>query len=180
VTPTWATRTFQAGTGISITNPAGIAGDPTIACTLPQIAQRVYKSTDTSRNSTITPAADPHLTLSLDNGTWAFRCVAYAYGDANADWRVAMNTSNANAVLQWGWNLGNVFDCLLRGHAGLNCSLSGTGVAYPANTRIMQFDGKVEVTSGPHNLYLDWAQFTNTGNNVTVKAGSFLEVWQVS
>lgn len=30
---TWALRTLQAGTGISITNPAGIAGDPTISST---------------------------------------------------------------------------------------------------------------------------------------------------
>lgn len=31
---TWATRTLQNGTGISISNPDGVAGDPSIACTV--------------------------------------------------------------------------------------------------------------------------------------------------
>lgn len=31
---TYAVRTFQNGTGISISNPAGTAGDPTISCTV--------------------------------------------------------------------------------------------------------------------------------------------------
>lgn len=34
-TDTWALRTLQPGTGISITNPAGVAGDPTITNTAP-------------------------------------------------------------------------------------------------------------------------------------------------
>lgn len=33
-TDTWTNRTLQAGTGISITNPAGIGGDPTITCSV--------------------------------------------------------------------------------------------------------------------------------------------------
>lgn len=32
---TWALRTLQAGTGVSITNPAGVAGDPSIGLTDP-------------------------------------------------------------------------------------------------------------------------------------------------
>lgn len=31
---TWATRTFQAGTGISLSNASGVAGDTTITCTV--------------------------------------------------------------------------------------------------------------------------------------------------
>jgi hypothetical protein len=30
----WTLRTFQEGTGISITNPGGVAGDPTISCSV--------------------------------------------------------------------------------------------------------------------------------------------------
>jgi hypothetical protein len=177
-TPTYTTRTIVAGSGVTVTNGDGIGGNPTISAGAP-FYTRVTKPSDTGRNTTTTMTADPDLTISLPNGTWGFRCEAYAYGDANADWRLAMETSDAGAVLQWHWNLGNVFDCLIRNHTGLNCSLSGTAVPFPERTRIMQLGGKVTVTGGPHDLYLEWAQFTSTGVDVSVLAGSWLEVWQV-
>ncbi len=173
-TPTWATRTLVAGAGVTITNPAGIAGDPTIAATGAVYARKV-KTADTSRNTTTTMAADPDLTFSLPAGLYSFRGDAYAIGDASADWKVSLTTSDAADLLGWYWNTSNVFVLLTRTFTGLNYSLS-VGTTWPGDGRVLNFGGTVEIVGGTHDLYLTWAQQTSTGANVTVKKGSWMEV----
>src|SRR5260221_385743 len=49
---TWALRTFQAGSGISITNPAGIAGDPTF------MVSAIVPTLFTEDSGTATPSSN--------------------------------------------------------------------------------------------------------------------------
>jgi hypothetical protein len=73
---TWAQRTLQAGTGISIANPAGIAGDPSIACTATQSLGR-RNVADISGGDTIIASDNAKLVnIASGTGTLAFTAAA--------------------------------------------------------------------------------------------------------
>lgn len=54
VTGDWNGRTLQAGTGISITNPDGTAGDPSISTTAPLLTEGTFTPTITLGGTPVT------------------------------------------------------------------------------------------------------------------------------
>lgn len=81
-TNAWALRTLQAGDSISITNPDGVAGDPSIACTISQYTD------ENAQDAVGTILADtPTIDLSYDDtaGTITASVKAASIGSTELD-----------------------------------------------------------------------------------------------
>lgn len=100
-------RTLTAGTGISITNPNGIVGNPTISCT---VTGTVTSVSGTANRITVTnPTTTPQIDISssyvgqnsittlgtISSGTWNGTVVEVAYGGTGAN-----NTPTSGTLLR--------------------------------------------------------------------------------
>lgn len=95
-TDAWAQRTLQAGAGISIDNPAGVAGDPSIACTVTQSLGR-RNIADISGGDTVIGTDNAKiLNIASGTGTLAFTAVATL---ASGFYCIIKNSGTGNVTL---------------------------------------------------------------------------------
>lgn len=147
------------------------------------------KSADTSRNTTTTFSADPHLALNLSAGR-TYHIIGNLY-----------LTSAANAAgdfqYRWAWTndmnvrMGGIgaVDTLASGSSGdgqfarnqsdttsptnaLSYGVSTTGTNVLVTARVLV------TTAG--TLTLNWTQLSSNANNTTLEAGSWLTAWVVN
>ena len=143
---------------------------------------RATKTSTTSRNTTTVYAADPHLSVTLSDGTWELwtgllvSSAANAAGDFKQQWSW---TGTANMVtLGWGLvdTLASGSSADLMAQAGLgDTSTPAGGVQYGASTSVngILIISNV-VCTGTVVLGIDWAQFASNANNTNVHANSFI------
>lgn len=146
------------------------------------------KSADTSRNTTTTFTADPHLALSLSAHTYHIFGNLYLNSAANAagDFQYRWSWTNDMNVRMGGIG---VVDTLASGSsadgqfarnqadttsptAALSFGASTTGTNILVTARVLV------TTAG--TLTLEWTQLSSNANNTTLEAGSWLTAWMVN
>lgn len=126
----------------------------------------IVKPSDTSRNSTIVPVADPALTTTLPVGTSRFMFDLFWQAQTGVGLRTELSFSGGVVgPIAWG-SIGSDVK-------GLNVAaqLLFTNSGFDSNVQIV---GKVEILSSPTTITLDWAQVNSDAINTTVLAGSEL------
>lgn len=126
----------------------------------------VTKSADTSRASTATTAADPHLTLAVAaNAVYDVECVAVwttGGGGLRATW-----TAPSGAGMVWTDNDG----------VGV---ATAAGVVTFASTTGTTFKGTLTTSATAGSLTLSWAQSTSNASATVLKAGSSLKLTRLA
>lgn len=155
---------------------AEAAADRAEAVAVP-IAKR--KTTDTTRNNTVTRTADPELTVPVDPGTYVIDAMLIYNGSATADMRVELLVPSGSTLL-WTPNgphasaTGVAVSSMSRATATAgSVILGGVGADVAANPV-----GTLIVTT-PGDVSVSWAQSTQEASNLTVKAGSYLRLMKV-
>lgn len=149
-----------------------------------------FKTTDTSRSSTITRTADPDLTIALPaNSEWDFHCVliietaASAAGDFSGEWDYPANANVSYGVIA-------LVDTLA---GGLSADAYSRGLARDATAPTTQFDvgvstsrnavlisGRIVLGATAGSLTLNWAQLSSNANATVLQDGSRLIAHRVS
>jgi hypothetical protein len=148
----------------------------------------VVKPSNTTRTSTTTYAADPHLSLSLAAGR--YHLLAVVYGIYRGAAGVKMKFTGTNLVTPPGLR------CRIGQYSPVDTDapnepailpilnpdlvvdgIPANGNDYPIRVGF-EFDDVIEL-SAAGNIQLEWAQHTSDVNNVTIKAPSFIAATQV-
>jgi len=133
----------------------------------------VAKPSDTSRNTTTTPADDPHLTLTSSGLTNEYILHAHlVFNQAAGSGGIKLQFSGATAgdLLAHGTlNTG-----AYTGVIAYNGQVAGSAVNATAKD-IITIRGHVSLASGTP-FVLQWAQNASDANNTTLKAGSFIHL----
>lgn len=126
----------------------------------------VQKAADTSRASTVTAAADPHLTLTLAaNAVYDVECVAVwstGGGGLRATWTVP-----SGATMTWTDNDG----------VGVT---SAAGVVTFSGTTGTTFKGTLTTAGTAGSITLQWAQSTSNAAATILRAGSALKLTRLA
>lgn len=163
-------NTLDVGGDLNVTGDSALSGALGVTGNLSVtgIGQQkfVAKASSTARNTTVTPAADPELVLTVDaNSTYMVDCVlAWTSGGGGfrADW-----TAPAGATMVWTDNDG----------AGVGAL--GTDVTFAATTGT-SFAGALVVGGTAGSITLRWAQNTSNAADTTLLAGCYLSVRKVA
>jgi hypothetical protein len=166
-----------------------LAGSTLTAAILNELASyatevSATKVADTSRNTTISPAADPELSIVLlANRTYEFGLDALIVSAANAagDFRVRLAWTNTATVT---WRCAGHDISLASGVAGTanfqgaagNTVSPTTDTSFGASTSTNNGHLFGEIVTGVSNVTLtvEWAQVGSNANNTTLRIGSRL------
>jgi hypothetical protein len=157
-TATFTGRTFQAGTGISLTNPDGIAGNTTISLSGGAVAiETINGDTGSITGNTVTIYAD---TAALNSGS----TVQFV----NSGTTSTLNVTNANHTTIIGNNSGYL------GSSGTGNTVLGAFCLYgnsggSQNTAV-GYTSCASITSGANNLALGY----NTLNNLLTGSSNII------
>jgi len=147
---------------------------------------RVAKTANTDRASTTTPAADPHLSLTLKaNTTYIVRFVLFMTGATAGDLACRL-TFPAGASTPWGGlrllNSSTATNGSLDA-AGVGTAISGTsdiGVAtVTSNGSMCTLEACVAMGSTAGAVGLSWCQGSSNATNTTLYAGSFMTATRI-
>lgn len=127
------------------------------------------KPTSTTRNSTTTRTDDPHLVIPVKSGRAYFVEVGLLFNAAatpDANWTIAVPGSST----LW----------LSSAH-----SANAQSQVLPATQNGVADDRGIRlwgtfVAGGDGNISVSWAQATSNASDTTLKAGSFLAVWEAA
>lgn len=145
----------------------------------------VYKTAQTDRLSTITPTADPDLTIALEPGTYNVEMWLHYSTPAAADFRTDWNfTGTVSTSNKWCLGLGTtVSDSTPQGIMRSGIHGHATDVIYGdrggANQMTCYEAGLVTVTVAG-TLELRWAQGTSTASNTSLHGESRMRVEQIA
>jgi hypothetical protein len=152
---TWALRTFQSGPGISITNPAGIVGDPTIS------ASAIVATTYTADSGSAVPSAN-NINL-LGSGS-------ITTSGAAATITTQLTGLTNHAVL-----VGAGTSTITKLTVGSNGQvLIGATGADPAFATITSTDSSITFTTGANTLDMVVAGGSSVGKTITGDSGGAL------
>lgn len=138
--------------------------------------QLIIKSSDETINSDSTLSDDSELTATLAaNKRYAFFSVIFVITDATPDFKygytVPASTTNQKGASVW------------RGSGGLQAAnpvtTSQAMTASGTSETQLPINGYVITGASAGTLDFQWAQDTSDAANTTVKAGSFILVWEV-
>jgi hypothetical protein len=138
---------------------------------------KVVKPSNTSRTSTTTLAADPHMVIALEaNTTYDFEIRAYWSGAAAGDISFAMAFPASSSVTWGGIRL--VVSASPTGDADFGIFIAPTSAVSAINAggvggdQMSLITGTVVVGATPGNLTLWWAQGTSSGTATILWARS--------
>ncbi|WP_171115529.1 hypothetical protein [Streptomyces sp. N502] len=130
------------------------------------IATKAIKDADTPRASTITPAADPDLTLEVEaNSTYDVECVA-VWTNGGGGMRMTW-IAPAGATMTWTDNDG----------VGV---VGPTGVVTFASATGTTLKGTLVTGATAGNLTLSWAQNTSNTADTVLRAGCALKLTRIT
>lgn len=144
----------------------------------------VYKTAQTDRNTTITPAADPDLAIDLEVGTFHVEMWIHYSTPAAADFRTDWNfTGTASTSNKGAQGLGTtVSESTPQGIIRMGIHGHATDVIYGdrggSNQMWCYEEGLVTVTVAG-TLEFRWAQGTSSGTNTTVHDQSRMRVERI-
>lgn len=128
--------------------------------------RQVAKAATTSRSSTVAPADDPDLTLSVvASAVYEVRCLA-VWTNGGGGMRVAWNVP-AGASMTWTDG----------GGSGLTSPTTNATFTASTGTEIV---GRLTVAATAGNCVLQWAQSTSNAGATVLQAGSFLSLRRVA
>lgn len=146
------------------------------------IPTQVIKPSSTSRNTTITPTADPHLSITLAaNQTFEVQVdvLASSAADAAGDLRLRLAWTNTATVHWWLVSLDSTIA------SGAVASLQARGITADTTSPTTDTQFGLSATSTGQTMYalvitggssvaltLEWAQLASNPNNTTLLAGS--------
>ncbi len=179
------TGSFQnAGTGSSgqVLTSNGSSAAPTWKT--PEVVNHIYKTSNTSRSSTTTFAADPDLAFSTTaSTTYGFKILVF-FGSSNntPDFKFRINHStsvtNIQYMAQMRDNDVQTFTHTVNNALAQSVTLATNDGVTGANVGYVFIEGTVEVnTSGTFSF--EWAQNTSNGNATQVIRGSSLQYWVI-
>lgn len=169
---TWALRTIAAGTGISVTNPAGVAGDPTISVTgltTAEIAAATLTTSSegitTTNNNTTLPTCAAVISY-VESNPWRYTSanqtitsgslltLAHSLGAKPTEVQVSLVCTTAQSP----YAVGDELPCT---------DFSASGVQYGATASADATNIKVRTGAGGHILIND------SGVGITLTNGSW-------
>ena len=140
------------------------------------------KSANTSRNTTTTPADDPHLTTSVDaNSAYEFD-VTIAYdspaGGGTPDIKLGWTAPSGSGM---GWHhVGfNTSDSIVHSGDSGAASTNNWGTSSTVK-RLVRIQGMLHVAGSSGTFAVAWSQATSNGNDTIVYAGSQLRYRKVA
>jgi len=134
---------------------------------------RVYKPSSTARNSTTTPADDPHLVLALTAGVWAIEA------------RFRAESASATPDLKYNFAYGGTINAGNYSVRVVDESSNLEGDAYSSWTSVdtwalaanvgkeFVFHGFIDVDDD-EDFSLQWSQDTSNASTVTVAVGAYI------
>lgn len=133
-----------------------------------------YKTANTARTSTTSPAADPHLTFAIGaNETFYFRFIVYVTAaSATPDIKGGINGPTSPANIRWQEKLYSNNNAIV---GGAGASAYNTGFNFALNnTDFFHFEieGTIENGSTAGSVSFDWAQDNSSSDATTVLRGS--------
>lgn len=143
-----------------------------------------YKTADTSRTSTATATADPHLSIAIPSaGTWEISGVLsyLALGPGGGDMKFTFTFSGTVTAASSWWVSGGVLPTSI---SAVNAGVIPIGTTTPVggDTTILvgaQPDGTLTCTTSG-TLAVSWAQNTSTATATTLKAGSRIRATRIA
>jgi hypothetical protein len=139
----------------------------------------IHKTGATSRASTTTLTADPHLTLPVDaNGTYQITCEIDYEADGVADLKIGW-TVPASAAGNWTWAGYTTADNPSFNGGNTFASTGPMGGAGAGQARIVKIGGLLAVSSTAGNLTLTWAQNVSSGTPTILHTYSYLRIDRV-
>ena len=142
---------------------------------------KAYKDADTSRNTTTSPSADPHLSVTLAASTnYQFRFVIFTNNVAGVE-GFRCEVDGTVGVTSMKAQIAIYDDTLntLAAFARVTAINSPVGVVLSSGDNYTTIEGSIE-TSTAGTFALEWSQQVSGGNNTTVQRGSNLVVTKVS
>ena len=145
-------------------------------------SKAAYKTATTSRNSTTTLANDPHLTLSLEVGTWTFEIVAPFWQDALAvayhKFGLSFSGTRTDGYFGGTWSEASTFTAKAFGSNDLASPFtpgaSGEIVATsPNGANWIRVFGSIKVTVAG-TFVLQWAQNNSSATPINLGVGSYM------
>lgn len=167
---------------LTVSGSATITGNLTVNGNF-TASRRVSKAAgSTSRNTTITPTADPHLTVALAVGRYRVQLVLTVTGATGGDLRTSWGTTGTIAIdgracLGPAAGMTDIQDTNMhaRAYAGSSDVIYGT----ESDPAVVMEDLDVNVTV-PGSLTLQWAQGTSTGTDTTLASSSRMYITPVA
>jgi hypothetical protein len=153
-----------------------------LAAMLPLI---VVKATDTSRNTTVTPTADPELSLAVEaNATYVLDGWLITSAAALTSNLLCSVNGPTGALGRWGLVFPSTISTTDPDSVRVATNGLGSALTFGHPLITIQFGGPlygtVVTSTTPGNVSFNWSQNTSDANNVTFKQYSWMRLTRVA